>query len=57
MTQSRVLCVRTLNYIANKYGDVDWAAPMVTVYDLAFLAVDESFQNKIDNQYGFIVIL
>ena len=49
-----ILC--TFKLVSNNYGDVDWSAPLVTVNDLALIAVDESFQNKIRSQDGFTVI-
>jgi hypothetical protein len=33
-----ILC--TFKLVSNNYGDVDWSAPLVTVNDLAFTAVN-----------------
>ena len=44
------------NRVSNYYGDVDWSAPLVTVYGLALIAVDEKSQNKVWNHDGSNVI-
>ncbi len=48
----KTLWLCTLNFISNIYGDVDWSAPLVTVSDLALIAVDGKFQNKLKIQDG-----